>query len=250
MAKAKTKQSTPASVSKKLGGQLVLGALIAELLGSAIVAFAALMGGNSWILVAFAVLVGVLIFGELSGGHLNPVVTVSLWATKQIGWIKALGYLVVQFIGAMLAYVVVAKFMKSSDPTAPSTMYTLFTNPNDQSAQSLQTAPRNPGEWKPIFGELAGAVIFGFGVASAFLGKKVGFERAFTIGGALMVGLVTALAGSYAVLNPAVAVSLSGFARGGFWSIAAYGLAPLVGGVAGAWLYKLLQRDVATAASK
>jgi aquaporin Z len=240
MAKSNTKKTSSQAAAAPIGKQLVLGALVAELLGSAVLAFAALMSGNNPIIAALALLVGILVFTEVSGAHLNPVVSVAAWATKQVTWAKALGYIVVQVLGAMLAYVIVAKFMKSGDATSASSVYTLFTDPKD-AASSM--SPRSAGEWKPIFGELVGATIFSFGIASAFLGKKVGLDRAFTVGGALLLGLIAAMAGSYAVVNPAVALAMSGFAQGGWWSIAAYGIVPLLGGALGAMLFKLLKQD-------
>ena len=242
MAKATTKKPAAAAASTSrisLRGELSLGALVAELLGSAVLAFAALTTGNNPIIGALAVVVVILIFADVSGAYLNPVVVVAAWATKQLSWAKAIGYIVVQVLGAMLAYVIVTKFMSDNS------VYTLFTSADQaQSLQQMGGTVHTPGQWKPIFGELVGAVIFSFGIASALLGKKVGFDKAFTIGGALMIGLVAALAGSYAVLNPAVAAALSGYAQGGWWSFSAYAIAPLVGGALGAWLFKLLMKDV------
>lgn len=228
-----------------IGKHLTLGALIAELLGSAVLAFAALMSGNNPIIAAVAVIVLTLVFFEVSGAVINPVAAVAGAVLKQFSWVKALGFIVVQVLGAMLAYVIVAKFMAGDN--GASGVYTLFTNPSD-AASSL--SPRAPGEWKPVFGEFVGAIVFSFGLASAMLYKKVGFDRAFTIGGALMIGLIGALAGSYGVLNPAVAAGLSGYAQGGFWSFAAYGLAPLAGAVVGAGLFKLIKQDVDAADKK
>lgn len=236
MAKATTKKSAVKAGS--LRKELSLGALVAELLGGALLAFAALMTQNNPILGALAVVVGVLIFVEVSGAYLNPVVVVAAWAMRQITWVKALGFIVVQVLGAMLAYVIVTKFLDGASA------FTLFTNPNDPQVQAGYMQARTPGEWKPIWGEFVGAVIFSFGIAAAVLGKKVGFDRAFTIGGALMLGLIAALAGSSAVLNPAVATALSAFSQGGMWSFAAYAIAPLVGAALGAWLFKLLKSDV------
>ncbi len=250
MAKATTnKSAAPATASSQssrvsLRGELSLGALVAELLGSTVLAFAALTTGNNPILAALAVVVVVLIFFEVSGAYVNPVVVAAAWATKQLSWVKAVGYIVVQVLGAMLAYVIVSKFMKDSS------MYTLFTASNDPSVAAGYASARDPGEWKPIWGEFIGAIIFSFGIASAVLGRKVGFDRAFTMGGALLVGLVAALAGSYAVVNPAVATALSAFSHGGWWSFGAYAVAPLVGGAVGAWLFGLLKRDADTSSSR
>ncbi len=196
------------------------------------------MLSNNPIVGAVAVVVLVLVFSEVSGAFINPVVVAGALATRQIGWIKAVGYTVVQVIGAMLAYVIVTKFMQDHG------VFTLFTPDNQASAlQQYGQEVRAPGQWKPIWGEFVGALIFSFGIASAMLNKKVGFDRAFTIGGSLMLGLFAALAGSYAVLNPAVATALSAYAQGGMWSFAAYAIAPLVGGALGAWLFKLLKQD-------
>lgn len=251
MAKATTKKSaakpTAAASSRtsrvSLRGELSLGALVAELLGSAVLTFAALTTANNPILAALALLVGILIFAEVSGGYLNPVVVAGAWATKQLSWVRAVGYIVVQVLGAMLAYVIISKFMKDSS------VYTLFTSSSDPSVAAGYSSAREPGEWKPIWGEFVGAVIFSFGVASAMLSRKAGFDRAFTMGGALLVGLIAALAGSYAVINPAIATALSAFSRGGWWSFAAYAIAPLVGGALGAWLFKLLKKDAESTTS-
>lgn len=253
MAKATTKKSAAAVTSGgrlSLRKELVLGSLVGELLASAALTVVALMLSNNPIVGAVAVVVLVLVFTEVSGAFINPVVVAAALATRQISWVKALGYVVVQVLGAMLAYVVVTKFMQDHN------IFTLFMSPdqvkNLQQAQEMgqQVEIRTPGEWKPIWGEFVGAIIFSFGIASAMLNKKVGFDRAFTIGGALMLGLFAALAGSYAVLNPAVATALSAYAQGGMWSFAAYAIAPLVGGALGAWLFKLLKRDADASATK
>jgi glycerol uptake facilitator-like aquaporin len=249
MAKATSTNLDTATVASggrvSLRKELVLGSLVAELLASAALTVVALMLSNNPIVGAVAVVVLVLVFSELSGAFINPVVVAAALAMRQISWIKAIGFTVVQVLGAMLAFVVVTKFMQDNS------VFTLFTPENQASAlQQYGQEARAPGEWKPIWGEFVGAIIFSFGIASAMLNKKVGFDRAFTIGGALMLGLFAALAGSYAVLNPAVATALSAFAQGGWWSIGAYAIAPLVGGALGAWLFKLLKQDVDASATK
>jgi glycerol uptake facilitator-like aquaporin len=242
--KAGSAESAPAA-APRISKQFVLGALIAELLGSALITFAALMSGNNPILGAVAVLVGIMIFAEVSGAQLNPVVTIAALVTRQVGWVKALSYIVVQVLGAMLAYVIIVKFMGDSK------VFTLFTPENQvQAMQQYGQEAHTPGQWKPVFGELIGSLIFGFGIASALLYKKVGFDRAFTVAGALMIGLFAALAGSYAVLNPAVSAAVGAYSQGGFWSFAAYGLAPLVGGALGALLFAFLKKDALAAEAK
>ena len=230
MAKAK---AAPANTKLSLGGELALGALIAELVGTFILTIAVLNTQGNAIVAAVTVIVLVLVLGKLSGGHINPAVTVGLWATRQISAVRALGYLVAQFLGAMLAVVVASRFLTGSEVPGMA----LF---------SIQAT----GDWKPFFGELIGALVFGFGVAAATFGKKEGFDAAFTIGGALLLGLIVAASGSSAILNPAVALGVGALDTKHLWGTVAYGVGPLLGASLGALLYKLLQSDIAMGGSK
>lgn len=237
MAKANAASAAAVTSKLSLGGELVLGSLIAELVGTFILTFAVLNTLGNAVVAAMTVLILVLMLSKLSGGHVNPVVTVSLLVTKQISLVKALGYIVAQFLGAMLAVVVATQFLGNTpDP------YT------GQAAELFSVAV--VGEWKPFFGEMVGALLFGFGVAAAVLGKKEGFEAAFTVGGALLLGLIVATSGSSAILNPAVALGLGALDTANIWGIWAYALAPVLGGAVGAMLYKLLQSDIALGVKK
>lgn len=215
-----------------------LGALVAELIGSAVLTLAVLNTQGNAIIAGLTVVILSLVLANLSGGHINPVITMGLWATRQVRTLKALLYIVAQILGAMLALVIVTKFLSGASDQFGGALgaYALFDR-------------GEPGEWKPFFGELVGSLIFAFGAASAFLAKKTGYDASFTVGGSLLIGLLVATIGSYAVLNPAVAIALSAFEKGGFWSVAAYGIAPLISGMVGFWLYRMLQRDVDKVAS-
>lgn len=225
--------ATPkAKTSKKLvmWDELQPGALSAELIGTFILATAVLMTSGNVIFAALTVVILVLVLGKLSGAHINPAVTIALLATRNISAVKAFGFIVAQLFGALLAFVVASKFAATADPTYMST--------------EVFKAAELMGTWRPFWAELLGATLFGFGVSSAVLGKKEGFDAAFTVGGSLLVGLVVASIGSGAVLNPAVALGISAYTNNG-WSIAVYALAPVLGATAGAWLFKLLQSDIA-----
>lgn len=52
---------------------------------------------------AFALTVLIASFGRFSGGHFNPAVTVALLALKKISPANAIGYIFVQFLGAVAA---------------------------------------------------------------------------------------------------------------------------------------------------
>jgi aquaporin Z len=219
---------------RRYGDDLAFGALIAELLGTFALTFALLNFSGNAIVAAVAYLVLLLAVMQLSGGHLNPGVTVGLLATRRISWVKALTYVVAQFLGAMLAVVIVATFLKGS------TIPNQFTGASEPAHVFTVTVN---GTWKPFFAELIGALVFGFGVASSIFNKKVGFEAAFTMGGALLVGLFIAAIGSSAILNPAVALGVGALDLKNVWGLIAYALAPVLGAGIGMLLYQLLLTD-------
>ncbi|RIV70630.1 MIP/aquaporin family protein [Flagellimonas aequoris] len=62
--------------------------------------------GSGWIVIttgwAFAVYTGVVVAGPHSGAHLNPAVTIGLAVAGEFPWDTVPGYILAQFIGAML----------------------------------------------------------------------------------------------------------------------------------------------------
>ncbi|HSC54229.1 MAG TPA: MIP/aquaporin family protein [Phnomibacter sp.] len=92
-----------------------IGTAILILIGNGVVANVALQktfGHNSgWIVICFgwamAVYVGVFISAPVSGGHLNPAVTVALAFLGKFSWSKVVGYLVAQAAGAFTGSVLV-----------------------------------------------------------------------------------------------------------------------------------------------
>ncbi|MEI7745328.1 MAG: aquaporin [Chloroflexota bacterium] len=93
----------------------------AELLGTflfftigylSVAAVGATSGGASGLLVVpfsfgFGLLAAIFAFGHISGGHFNPAVTVAMVLDKRTSPIDAVGYIVAQVVGALLAGVVV-----------------------------------------------------------------------------------------------------------------------------------------------
>lgn len=87
------------------------GTLILILFGVGVVAqvVAAGLGGHDSIAWAwgFGVTLGVYVAGRLSGGHLNPAVTIALAAFKGFEWRKVAPYCLAQTLGAFLAALLV-----------------------------------------------------------------------------------------------------------------------------------------------
>lgn len=59
-------------------------------------------------------------FGAVSGGHFNPAVTTAMWLNKKIEGADAIGYIISQFIGALVASGFVKYFVSAlgQDTTA------------------------------------------------------------------------------------------------------------------------------------
>ena len=86
------------------------GVLLAELLGTFLLATIALVTQGNLIILGFTLIVLTLAIGAVSGAHLNPAVTVGLWSTKKLETVKLPFYLIMQFAGALLAFLLVQWF--------------------------------------------------------------------------------------------------------------------------------------------
>lgn len=93
----------------------LVGTMFLVLLGDGVVAAVVLnkskAENSGWIVIttgwAMAVAVGVYIAGRISGGHINPAVTLGLAAIGKFPWQDVPKYLAAQFLGAFLGSVVV-----------------------------------------------------------------------------------------------------------------------------------------------
>lgn len=159
-----------------------------------------------------AAVVGVFVYtvGFISGSQLNPAVTIGAWTVHKIKSRDAIGYIISQFLGAILAMFIAQVLVGSKLP------------------QMHQTTP--------IMGlsELIGATLLTFGIASVVYGKTDKKLSGLVIGSSLFVGIAAAgVMGSAGVLNPAVSLSLSLFNP-------TYILGQIAGGILGFWIFKFL----------
>lgn len=214
-----------------------IGALVAEFIGTFLLAAAVITGQGQPIIVLFAIAGIVLLVGTLSGAHLNPAMSIGAWVTRKISGLRAVGYIVAQFLGALAALGLLNAFIggaaQSTAAGYPAT--TLF---------QAATIPVGK-EWYVFFAELVGTLILGFAVATALRIKGDRLASAFTVGLGIFAALLfAASAASYvggsAIINPAVALSLQAL-KFEMWPLAIYVLAPIVGGVIGFILQDLLR---------
>jgi glycerol uptake facilitator protein len=119
----------------------IFGTMLLVLLGDGVVAGVLLAKSKSqnagWIVItaawAFAVFVGVVVAGPISGAHLNPAVTIGLAVSGGITWGQVPEYLIAEFIGAFIGAILVTvhywdHFKATEDPGLKLAVYS--TGPN------------------------------------------------------------------------------------------------------------------------
>lgn len=217
-------------------------ALSAEFIGTFLLASVFIAGQGQPIFVLFGLVGIVLLLGSVSGAHVNPAITVAAWATRRIGWLRALGYVFVQFLGAAAAFFALSAFIGGANqPTAEQQAF-------GQSAASLFRAADlgmlTGKEWYVFFAEVLGTTILGFAFAAAFRAKETlsaAFSAGLGIFIALMVGItVSGYVAASSIINPAVALSLQAYSENA-WTYIVYALAPIVGGVVGFLLHDFIR---------
>lgn len=212
--------------------------LVAELIGTFALVFigagAGALGIGGLLGVAFAhgfVVVGfAYAYGHFSGTHINPAVTLGVWAAGKIDASRALAYVVVQCLGAILAAFTLAWVLGGNDTGLGATTLN----------QSLQTAGGQTIRVTPVAGFVVEAILTFFLVNTIM---NAGISGKATIPGGLAIGLTLVfciLMGgplTGASLNPARTLGPA-VATGNFSDFWVYLAGPILGGVAAGLLYK------------
>lgn len=171
-----------------------------------------------------AVAAAVEIFGPISGGHLNPAITLGAWATRRIGSWRLLGYTLVQLAGAIAAADVIAGIFPESSWQAAGLGTPAL-------ASSLTRA-----QGMMLEAVLTFVVVVVFFRTTATRSKPSGWAVGAAVAAAVIVGLP--LTG--AALNPArafgPALVMNHWTNHGVWWVG-----PLAGGVVGAWFSSVLE---------
>lgn len=228
----------------KFGRAPLISAGVAELIGTFLFAAAVLVVQGNSFYIGFALAVVTLAVGALSGAHVNPLLTVGAWVNRRISGVRTIVYLVAQILGAILALVAMSAYVNTAPAVSQQAQQM------GQSAATLFQAASLPGgkEWIVLSAELIGSIAFAFIAASAWR-MRGRLSSAFTIGFGFFLALAIAglgaagYVGGASILNPAVAISLQAFSNFTVWTVAIYGLIPLVGGIAGIALHTLLARE-------
>ena len=148
--------------------------------------------------------------GSISGCHINPAVTLSLWSIGKINTKESVSYIAAQCVGAAVAVLVV--------------MYTIGSGNFGFASESLGV----------FIAELIGAAFFTFGIAAVVMGRVQDTASGVLIGGSLLFGIILAVhLGSAGILNPAVAIALGSVSF-------SYVFGSIVGGIIGMQTYRCL----------
>lgn len=150
----------------------------------------------------------VLLFGSVSGAHVNPAVTLGLYSLRKVDAAHTVAYLIAQLSGALLAMLVMSLFLEGE-------------------LLSMLTAE---ADYRSFFAEFLGMFIFSFGVAAAVQRDAKDVPAALLVGGGLSLGILFASLASNGIINPAVATAVSSLN----WS---YVLGPILGAVIGMNVY-------------
>ena len=170
------------------------------------------MGGHlsTPVVAALTLGVGVYTMGAISGAHFNPAISLAMATVGKLKWRDAVLYVVFQLVGAVLA-MYVGLWMAGG-----------------------ATGVTGAEGWVIGAGEALGAAMLAVGVAAVTFGKADDDSAGLTVGGSLLVGILMASTVANGVLNPAVALGIGSVS-------VTYMLAPIVGAVVAAWVYKFLQ---------
>lgn len=231
----------------------LLAASVAEFVGTFLLAAIVLASSGSSVAVLFGLVAIVLMVGTISGSYVNPALTVGAWITRRISGVRAVSYLVAQALGALLALVVLNAFVTAAPAQDPQLSIFGQTSTATTEVFKLSDVVKDK-EWLFVAAEMLGTAVFALGVASISR-ERSRITAAFAVGTSLFVGLTLTgyltgvLSGAQAgaaVLNPAVAVALQGFAATtwqNLWPLTVYAVAPLIGGVLGFALRDLLSNE-------
>jgi aquaporin Z len=207
-------------------GRKKIAMLVAEFLGTGVLTLVVLAVQRSTIGIPYFVALAAglvvsslsFVFGGASGAHFNPAITLGLWSVRKVKALPAVTYIVFQLLGGWAAYGI----------------YTYFVNSSLQPIGGHYTA-------RLLIAEAIGTFIFAL-VWAAVAAQKL---SAGIVGVGLTLGIIVAASASVGVLNPAVALGVRAWTLGFKGSVGwgTYALGPVVGGVAGFWVYQLVFAD-------
>ena len=205
-----------------------------------------------------AVALAVYLSGRLSGGHLNPAVTLALAARGDFRWSRVAPYWVAQvggaFAGAVILYVDYAEAFRAFEVREGLTRGMMaagkLVGPGAGGAGVFATYPAFDVTWRNFFSEFLGTMVLLLGVRALTDRRNAapgGYVEPLALGALVWaIGLSLGSLTGYAInpardLGPRLATFVLGWGSAVFESHGHYFwipiVAPLAGGLAGSFLY-------------
>jgi glycerol uptake facilitator-like aquaporin len=196
-----------------------LAMLVSEFLGTGVLTLAFLSLSHSQLSLPYFIATAagltltllVVALANISGAVFNPALTIGLWTVRKLKTVQAVSYIIVQLLGAAVAWY----------------LFLYFTKLNGVKNNGAYDA-------RILVAETVGTFIFAFSIAAALYQRLSLGLKALMFGGGLVAGSLIASLGSAGILNPAIALSLHQ------WGWGTYVLGPVLGAVVGFNLYNLL----------
>ena len=162
--------------------------------------------------------------GAISGGHLNPAVTCGLWSAGKINATNAIGYIIAQCVGGIVA----AALIKMAVPSGPLAVVHMGTPAINVSAGVTTITA--------LVAEIVTSFFLIFAVCGTAVDKDAPKVGGLFIGLAVAMGIMMAGPISGGAMNPArhLGPALLG---GGLQDIWIYWVGPIVGGVLAATVF-------------
>ncbi|KAM4809942.1 aquaporin-3 [Rhinophrynus dorsalis] len=200
----------------------------------------------------FAVTLGILIAGQVSGGHLNPAVTFALCLTAKEPWIKFPIYTIAQTLGAFLgAGIVYGLYFDAIWFFANDQLY--VTGPNGTAGIFATYPTEHLTTMNGFFDQFIGTaalVVCVLAIVDPNNNPIIRGVEAFTVGiVVLVIGLSMGFNSGYAVnpardLGPRLFTALAGWGTEVFWAGNNWWwvpiVAPFLGAFAGVLVYQLM----------
>lgn len=181
-----------------------------------------------------AVAVMVTAVGHISGGHLNPAVTIGFWVTRRLGTIQSLLYAVAQLLGAIAAAYLLAVIIPDS-------------NWRPEALGAIN--PALSGDFTRLHAMLLEGILT-FVLVFVFFATAVDIKGAFNkiaglaIGLAVTAGVLVGFPFTGAALNPARAFGPALVTRNHWMNHGVFWVGPLLGGVLAGVIYdRIFLRD-------
>ena len=170
-----------------------------------------------------ALLVVAAAVGHVSGGHVNPAVTLGLAVTGEFPWRYVPAYLIAQLVGAVLGALAT---------------WATFGTPGRDDAHLAATAPGpGVGTGTAVLVEALVTFVLVFVVVSVATDERVHSSLApIAVGAALAVGVLVAGPVTGGSLNPVRTLGPA-LVAGEFTALWVYLIGPVVGGIAAALVY-------------